>query len=231
VAVADEQTAGRGRHGRTWAAPPGRALLVSLGFRPGRLPLEQAWQLGAICAMSMASAAEAVGRLAEGTVRLKWPNDLAVIDAESRPLKLAGVLGESVAADRFVAYAVVGLGVNVDWPASEFPPDLAPGMTSLRELSGGREIDRERLLVRFLDRVRPAYGSLRGGTFDLDGWGRRQATTGAELEVELGDRRLTGVGRGMDPDSGALLLETAAGRVSIASGEVIRCRIHPWPRP
>jgi BirA family biotin operon repressor/biotin-[acetyl-CoA-carboxylase] ligase len=229
VVAADEQTAGRGRHGRTWTAPPGRALLLSVGFRPERLPLEQAWQLGAICAMSMASAAEAVAGLAEGTVRLKWPNDLAVID-EGRPLKLAGVLGESVAADGLVGHAAIGLGVNADWPASEFPPDLAPAMTSLRELAEGREVDREQLLVSFLDRVRPAYGSLAAEGFDLHGWAVRQATTGAELEVDLGDRRLTGVGRGMDPESGALLLDTPAGRVSIASGEVIRCRIHSWPR-
>ena len=58
IAVADEQSAGRGRGGRTWTAPPGAALLVSAGFRPGYLPPDRAWRLAAIVALAMADAAE-----------------------------------------------------------------------------------------------------------------------------------------------------------------------------
>ena len=78
VAVADEQTAGRGRTGRTWTAPPGAALLLSLGFRPTWLAPERAWRLAATVALAMADAAEDAAGLPDGAVRLKWPNDLVI---------------------------------------------------------------------------------------------------------------------------------------------------------
>jgi biotin-(acetyl-CoA carboxylase) ligase len=70
VAIADEQTAGRGREGRTWVAPPGAALLLSLGFRPKWLPPERVWRLAAIVSMAMADAAETVSGLSGGTSKI-----------------------------------------------------------------------------------------------------------------------------------------------------------------
>ena len=96
VAVADEQSAGRGREGRSWLAPAGRALLLSLGFRPNWLAPEQAWRLAAVASLAMADAAEEVAGLRDGTVRLKWPNDLVVVpdeDATATPAVAAGRAG------------------------------------------------------------------------------------------------------------------------------------------
>src|SRR5438093_7602249 len=76
VAAADEQTAGRGRNGRSWTAPAGAALLCSVGFRPTWLEPDRAWRLAAIVSLAMADAAEAEAHLEAGTIRLKWPNDL-----------------------------------------------------------------------------------------------------------------------------------------------------------
>ena len=95
LAVADEQTAGRGRDGRRWVAPRGAALLLSLGFRPDWLPPERVWRLAATAALAMADAAEEVAGLADGAVRLKWPNDLVIETAGEGARKLAGVLGET----------------------------------------------------------------------------------------------------------------------------------------
>ena len=92
VAVADRQTAGRGRNGRPWLAPAGSALLVSLGFRPGWLRPERVWRLAATVSLAMADAAEEVAGLPDGAIALKWPNDLYTKD---QPRKLAGVLGET----------------------------------------------------------------------------------------------------------------------------------------
>src|ERR687888_540987 len=83
VAIADEQTAGRGRDGRPWVAPRGAALLLSAGFRPTWLRPERAWRLSASVACAMAEAAEAVTGLPTGTIGLKWPNDLVTMDGEA----------------------------------------------------------------------------------------------------------------------------------------------------
>ena len=231
IAVADEQTAGRGRHGRGWTAPPGAALLLSCGFRPQGLPLRQGWRLAATVAMAMLEAAELLAALPPGMLALKWPNDLVALSADGSPRKLAGVLGETVASGDLVANAVVGIGINVDWPADRFPAGLATTMTSLRELSRGDPPGREELLEAFLERLEPGYRRLRAGDFDAPGWSARQCTTGARLEVELGGRTGTvvGLGRGLDPLGGELLLETAQGPVSIDSGEVVRCRLLGTP--
>src|SRR4051794_41666965 len=89
VAVADEQTGGRGRHGRTWQAPSGAALLLTTGFRPGWLPADRTWRLAATVALAMADAGEDAAGLPVGSIRLKWPNDL-VVEIGGAPAPPAG---------------------------------------------------------------------------------------------------------------------------------------------
>lgn len=225
VAVADRQTAGRGRAGRSWIAPPGAALLLSAGFRPADLPPAVAWRLAAVVALAMAEAAESVARLREGAVGLKWPNDLVADAPDGTVRKLGGLLTEAASeGDRLIS-ASVGIGVDVDWRGEDFPAELAASMTSLRELAG-RSVDREALLTAFLARLEPAYRALRAGAFDVPAWAARQRTTGRELRVETADRVVEGSGAGVDPARGTLVVETAdGGTVEIASGEVVACRI------
>ncbi len=206
VAVAEEQTAGRGRAGRSWLAPPGAALLVSLGFRPSWLPPDRVWRIPAIVALAMAEAAEEIAGLPERAIWLKWPNDLVVVTAgpdalligdidadEARrrftaPLeyrKLAGVLGETDGLGTPDPRLVVGIGVNADWPASTFPAELRGTMTSLHEASGGRPIDRLALLDAFLDHLAARIEALRSGRFPVDDWMARQLTTGQLVSVQL----------------------------------------------
>ncbi|MDQ3492779.1 MAG: biotin--[acetyl-CoA-carboxylase] ligase [Chloroflexota bacterium] len=227
VAVADEQTAGRGRLDRSWTAPPGAALLASAGFTPSRLPLRHAWRLAATVALAMIDAAEAAAGLRDETVWIKWPNDLVADGPDGRLLKLAGVLGETQSEGDLVASAVIGIGVNVDWLAATFPVDLAPFMTSLREISGGRPVDRDVLLDGWLARLEPRMEALTAGAFDAGGWTRRQRTTGRHVEIDLGDRFISGQAVGVDPEAGALLIDAEDGDepLRIDSGEVIRCRI------
>ena len=225
VAVAEEQTAGRGRHGRGWTAPPGRALLASFGFRPAALPLIRGWQLAATTALALLDAAEDVAGLRDGTLWLKWPNDVVLEADDGSVRKLAGILGEMTGAGAEVSSAVIGLGINADWAATDFPSELASAMTSLREASGGRPIDRDALLDALLDRLEPRYEALRTGTFDAGGWSSRQLTTGRQVEVIVGDTLVHGLASGVDPASGALLVETEGVEVAIDSGEVTRCRV------
>jgi BirA family biotin operon repressor/biotin-[acetyl-CoA-carboxylase] ligase len=225
IAVADEQTAGRGRLGRSWQAPHGAALLLSVGFRPAKLGARHGWRLAAVVSLAMLDAAEAAAGLPDATLRLKWPNDIVAAPTSGELLKVAGVLGETVPSGDRVGWSVVGIGVNADWAKADFPAELASAMTSLRELANGRPVDREQLLEEFLARLEPRYEALRGGSFDAAGWSARQVTTGQRVELDVGGTRLYGVATGVDPESGALTIESADAKQSVDSGEVVRCRL------
>jgi BirA family biotin operon repressor/biotin-[acetyl-CoA-carboxylase] ligase len=212
IAIADEQSAGRGRNGRTWTTPRGASLLLSAGFRPTWLKPEQAWRLGAIVSLAMAAAAEEVAGAAAGTVRLKWPNDLVVDDAGDGPRKLAGVLGETVGLGTATPMAVIGIGINVDWARRDFPTDLAATMTSLSEIAADRPVDRETLLASFLTQLETLVADLRAGSFDGAAWRDRQLTNDLPVRLEWPDgtaETVTAVS--VDTDSGALLVKSFDG--------------------
>jgi BirA family biotin operon repressor/biotin-[acetyl-CoA-carboxylase] ligase len=145
--------------------------------------------------------------------------------------KLAGVLGETEGAGTADVRAVVGIGVNADWPAAQFPPEVADSMTSLREVSGGRPIDSAALLDAFLLRLEPRALALRDGGFDVAGWHARQVTTGRRVSLELpGGETQTVRAVGVDGASGALLVEDTARpgyEREILVGEVVHVRLDP----
>jgi len=220
VVGADEQTAGRGRMGRRWLAPPGTCLLCSLLFRP-TLPLTQANRLTMLCSLA---AADAVADVAGLRVSLKWPNDLIVKSQIPNPKsqnwrKLAGVLTETgmqvksqtpnpKASNWQVGCAVVGIGINVNVPP-EMLPGLAPDATSiLAEV--GRPVDRVALLVALLAGVERRYEALQAGESPHREWAARLATLGRSVQVTTSEGVLTGVAESVDED-GALLLRTPDG--------------------
>ena len=206
LAIADEQTAGRGRDGRSWTAPAGSSLLLSLGFRPRWLRPEHAWRLAAIVSVAMAEAADAAVGAAPGTVKLKWPNDLVTVD-DGGIRKLAGVLGETDGLGTDDPRAVIGIGVNVDWAAEDIPADLVGAMTSLRAVAG-HPIDRETMLDVFLGRLESMVRTTRLTGFEADGWVARQVTTGRLVDLIAPDGTSATVrAAGVDPDSGALLVD------------------------
>jgi BirA family transcriptional regulator, biotin operon repressor / biotin---[acetyl-CoA-carboxylase] ligase len=245
VAVADEQTAGRGRGGRTWSAPAGRGLLLSLGFRPTWLPPDRVWRLAATVSLAMADAAEEAAALPVGSIRLKWPNDLVVaVDAAGRGLdplevaaangvatirKLGGVLGETDGLGTDDPRAVVGIGLNADWSAADFPAELLATMTSLRAAAGERPIDGAALVDAFLARLGARVAALHGGDFDAAGWIDRQVTTGRRIDLLLPDGTTEiVVATGVDAVSGALRIADAAQpnvERSIVVGEIVHVRL------
>jgi BirA family transcriptional regulator, biotin operon repressor / biotin---[acetyl-CoA-carboxylase] ligase len=225
IAVADHQSQGRGRQDRSWLSPPGAGLLLSIGFRPLRLVPRHGWRLAATVSLAMLDAAEEAAGLKDDTLWLKWPNDIVAEAPDGRLVKVAGVLGEVAAEGALITSAVVGLGINADWAASDFPSEIATSVSSLRELAGGRPIDREQLLESFLARLEPRYEALRAGIFDAGGWSQHQRTTGRHVELDIGDQRLGGVSTGVDPETGSLMIRAGGANVSVDSGEVIRCRV------
>lgn len=199
LVTADEQTAGRGRQGRTWRAPPGSALLMSLVLRRlfphhAVLPLTAAV---AVC--------EACESLAPVECRIKWPNDVWVGDR-----KLAGVLVEGRPQER---WAVVGIGLNVTSTRLDLPWDLRGTATSLRAEVGeggpGPEPVLRALLERLDDRLDDDPDDV------LDAWRARDALRGRRVRWAGGEGSATGIDR-----AGALLVDTDAGRVKLDAGEV-----------
>ncbi len=223
LATADRQTAGRGRDGRSWTALPGAALLLSLGFRPTWLRPEHVWRLAAIASVAMAEAGEEIAALPPGTIVLKWPNDLVVKAADS-VLKLAGVLGETDGLGTDDPRAVIGIGVNGDWPREAFPAGLAASITSLRELAT-HPIDHDALLDAFLERLGPSLTDLREGRFDGPRWSARQVTTERDVDlIDADGSRTTVRATGVDTQSGALVVDDR----SVLVGEIAHVRLtHP----
>src|SRR5262245_25591061 len=149
VIAADAQTAGRGRLGRSWHSPAGANLYVSLLLRPRR----PAAEIPPLTLLAGAAIARAIAPLGVSP-RLKWPNDVQLVDAADRRRKLAGVLTEMASAGERVEHVVVGVGVNVNVTA--FPAELAERATSLR-LALGAPVDRARVLAAVLNAFEPLY--------------------------------------------------------------------------
>jgi BirA family biotin operon repressor/biotin-[acetyl-CoA-carboxylase] ligase len=172
----------------------------------------------------MAEAAESAAALPDGTIRLKWPNDV-VLDAADRWLKLGGVLGETDGLGTADPRVVIGMGVNVDWAAADFPADLVGAMTSLSEAAGRRSIEQTDVLDLFVPRLEARVEALRAGNFDEAEWRARQATTGRRIRLELPNGDVEEVlATDVDAETGALLLDD--GR-RVLSGEVRHVRAVP----
>ena len=229
LAVADEQTAGRGRDGRRWTAPASGALLLSLGFRPTWTAADRVWRLAALVSLAMAGAAEKVASLPDGMIRLKWPNDLVVEGAPGAVRKLAGVLGETDGLGGPDPRAIIGIGLNTDWAPAAFPAELAGSMTSLHELSDGGETDHAALLDAFLPRLEAGVEALRAGRFDAAAWEDRQLTTERDVELVAPDGAATTVrALGVDGTTGALVVAdgtAASGRRQVLVGEIRHVRL------
>jgi BirA family biotin operon repressor/biotin-[acetyl-CoA-carboxylase] ligase len=211
VILAELQTAGRGRRGRSWDSPSGVNLTFSVGVRPA-LAAGGAWRLAAAAGLAVHHAARPVG-----IVGLKWPND--VVDEAGR--KVAGILIETVVEGERLVEAIIGIGINVNWRRDEMPAELRPGASSLAELAG-HPIDRVELLRRVLDELDAWITRAERDGAALDAYRAAAWLTGRRVEVEAGDRVLRGTAGDMTAD-GSLPVDDGSGVPQlIAYGEVTR---------
>lgn len=202
LVVADHQTAGRGRLGRSWEAPAGTALLFSVLLKPP--PEGSAPQLALVAGIAVADALERTLGL---SVQIKWPNDVML-----RRKKIAGCLAE--ARDGAV---VLGIGVNVEQTNDDLPPHAG----SIRTLTG-RGWDREDLLATVLESLGSRYAAWREGGLDavFDGLGPRDFLRGRQVTVN----GTSGVATMIDRD-GRLEIAVDHGEVvKVESGEVLYAR-------
>lgn len=209
VVAANAQSAGRGRHGRSWASPAGAGLYVSTVLRPTEHAVPT---LTVAAGVALAEGIQAATGL---DLQVKWPND---VYAGAR--KVAGVLAEAVqAGPPGILYVVIGFGINV-MPAS-YPPEVALRATSL-EGELGRAVDRGLLLAECLASLARRYADLQSGRSDtvIDAWRARAAhTLGRKVRWELAGTTLEGVAKNID-ERGALIVRTNRGDVKVTSGEV-----------
>ncbi len=213
VLAAEHQTAGRGRNGRQWSAPPRSQVAVSVGVDTAGVP-SSAW--GLLPLATGVAVVDAVTAVTGVEVKLKWPNDVL---AETG--KLAGILAEVASPAPIV---VIGTGINVTLSADELPDPVATSLTML----GASAVDRTALLTEFLarlaDRVR-SWREARGADEELlADYRRRSATLGTEVKALLpGDQQLVGLAVDVD-EFGRLLIDTNGERITVAAGDVTHLR-------
>lgn len=220
VAASDNQTAGRGRHGRTWQSPPGSGLCLSMAYTfalsPENLPaLTLAIGLGVI---------DNLGELGIDGVQLKWPNDLIAMDG-----KLGGILTEAQARQSGAVTVVTGIGLNVDLPERldfGLETDWARRIVDLRSHVGDLP-SREALAACLIKGLRETFVAYEDDGFAafVDRWAEYDWLHGRELTIDTPQRQVTGVGSGVAAD-GALLVATDGGGIQrITSGSVVMAGI------
>jgi len=212
VLIAEQQTAGRGRNGRVWSSP-GAQLTMSVGVDPGAVPPD-AW--GWLPLATGVAVVDAVAAVAGVEAGLKWPNDVL---ADGR--KLAGILTEVAAAQRFI---VVGIGLNVTLRDDEVADAEATSLLTL----AAEAPDRAQLVRVLLQKLATRFESWRaaGGTDDglIADYRARSVTLGSAVRAMLpGGRDVLGVASSID-EQGRLHIDSDAGPVAVSAGDVVHLR-------
>jgi BirA family biotin operon repressor/biotin-[acetyl-CoA-carboxylase] ligase len=208
LVLAGEQTAGRGRMGRSWVSPPGVNIYLTIILRP---PLEQLRQLSVIAPLAVSLAVEETTGLFP---RLKWPNDV-IIDGK----KLSGILIESEIVENKVLFALVGVGINVNLDIAAHQEIGGIATSLFTEL--GHTVARGEVLASFLNHFEPLYQALRRGEVVSMDWKQRLDTLGKPVRIQFpGGAVESGVVVDADSDGSLILRHDDGSYVRIESGEV-----------
>ena len=209
LALAEFQSAGRGRLGRSWEVPEGTSVMMSILLRPKFEP-QYAPMLTLVMGMAVAKAVKKLGF----DVSIKWPNDVVVSHK-----KICGILTEMGVRDGKIDYAVIGVGINVN--IREFPEEMADKATSLY-LESGREFDRSQIPGLVMEAFEKYYEKF-AATCDLSGLKEEYESILANYNQPvrvLAKEPYEGVARGIT-DGGELLVEKTDGTiVAVSAGEV-----------
>ena len=210
VVIAEVQTSGRGRLGRTWISPKGN-LYVSIILRPN-IPLHKA---PLITLMGAVAVAEAIRQACALEIGIKWPNDILRAGK-----KVSGLLTEMSAEQDRIRHIVLGIGIDVNMELALLPSDVRAGTTTL-SVEAGKEINRTALLrelLRSLDRWYLLF--LANPAAILKEWEQRNVTTGRRVSISGAGQALEGVAQGID-NEGRLILKQDNGRLqTVAAGDV-----------
>ena len=215
IALTANQTAGRGRHGKTWQSPPGSGLALSTAYTFATQPRD----LPALTIAVGLAAIDALEDVGVGGVQLKWPNDLIAADS-----KLGGILTEAQKRDAREVTIVTGIGINMAL-GSGFELEAGDGperkVTDLDALISPRPAF-ERLAAALVDRFAAAFSHFESKGFAgfASKWPDRDWLRGRSLVIETAERRIAGTGAGIAED-GALLLDEGGALRRVTSGTVL----------
>ena len=213
VVIADAQSAGKGRRGRAWSSPEGVNLYCSVLLRPKIMP-NAAPQLTFLSAVAVARAIEATTDLKPG---IKWPNDVLIAGK-----KVAGLLNEMSAETDAINFVILGIGVNLNMSADQFPDNLRYPATSIL-LESGSKVVRTSFVAIMLNELDKLYADflILGFAPVRREWEQRCIANGRQVAVsDDGADVASGMFAGIDED-GALLLQTCEGKIKrILSGDV-----------
>lgn len=218
--LAETQTKGRGRRGRSWSTPPGKGVALSLVLRP-EVPPARAPEIPLLAAVAVC---EIVHDLGAPAAAIKWPNDV-----ECRGRKLAGILAELRAQGERVGHVVLGIGLNVNLEPADLPEELRALATSLRIERGGEPVARSLAVARLLARLElwlsrheaEGFAPVRARFRELS------STLGRRVRAELPGGVVQGEAVDLAED-GALLVRTDDGAIErVVSGDVVHLRLAP----
>jgi BirA family biotin operon repressor/biotin-[acetyl-CoA-carboxylase] ligase len=209
VVIAESQTAGRGRLGRTWESPSHLNLYLSMVLRPGLAPVH----ITPIALVAAIGVVEAIRDTSGLGAAIKWPNDVLLSGR-----KVAGILTEMDAEADRVRFVVLGIGVNLNASSRDFPPELRRKASSLR-IATRRRVDRVQFTAALIRALESRYDTFLAGGFRAlrPVYESHHSLVGRRVRAEEG--RISGTVLGVD-DAGALLLDTPEGRRAVAAGEV-----------
>lgn len=215
IVLADYQSVGQGRHGRSWHTPPGTALLMSVLLRPNLVPERAPW-MTMIAGLALTDAVRSICGL---TSALKWPNDVMLRGADGVWRKCAGILQDGTIEDGVLSSVIVGMGLNVNVPAENLVfPDAPHSATSLL-VECGRTTDRLALLADILDRLAEWLDRTDAGESPQPAWNQRLITLGRSVTVR-GGVTVDGLAESTD-EWGRLIVKDKDGRRhAVAAGDV-----------
>ena len=210
IFLAESQTKGKGRSGRSWYSPPGAGIYLSVLLKPDI----EVIQLSPMTLMTGVAVANAVNSFQRLSVDLKWPNDILL-----NGKKLGGILCELVPFNEKF-WVILGIGVNVNHEADHFPPELCEIATSLC-LQNEKNFDRTQLVISILKNLNQGYHSFLSEGIQpiIEDWTDLTSMIGKPVQMTHGGRSIQGVALGLD-EQGSIILRLQNGELkTFKSGE------------
>ncbi len=214
VAVSEEQTKGKGRHGRQWLSPPHGGVYFSCVLRPEIAPTE----IAKITLLAAVAVARSIRDVTGASAMIKWPNDILVNDK-----KVCGILTEMKAEQDAVDFVVVGIGINVNTPLKYLPKGASSLIAEIGGRAGEEKLSRIEVVRNVLEKLEEEYLKLKKHGFKpiIEDWKHFSAMIGSRVKVTLPNRTFEGLVHNLD-SSGELVIRRDTGVLEkISSGDVV----------